>query len=330
MTFFLHAVSLLDSFLPFPFVDSMIMFYVYGFIGWIVEVVYYGVTEEKFINRGFLNGPHCPVYGIGFYGVIWFFRRFIHNFPMLFFGSAFIATFVELIAGVVLYKLFHMRWWDYSEYKYNFHGFICLRFFVYWGLACSLGMYMLHPAVMYIIEHMTYPIRYVVVAVLSAVLVIDIVVTVTSIFRLSDKVKFIGNISGGIRLVSDKLGSQIYDTVDNIVTVTSPAVATTNKSYAEFREMYSKHREEEKELSRKHRAEERELLGSYVDIGKQGLARTKDAAGAKIENMIGTLKGSELRILTILRPGRGDDNDETIRYLQDQLDDIRPTEATKK
>lgn len=329
MAFFYHIIQLLNDFLPFPFLDSMIMFYVYGFIGWIVEVIYYGVTEEKFINRGFLNGPHCPVYGIGFYGVIWFFRPFVHNFPLLFFGSAFIATTVELIAGVVLYAIFHMRWWDYSDYKFNFHGFICLRFFIYWGLACSLGMYMLHPTVMYMIGHTTQPIRVVVVSVLSMLLVIDIIVTVTSIFRLSDKVKFIGNISGGIRLVSDKIGSQIYGTVDNIMTTTTPVVETTNKSYAEFREMYSRHREEEKELSKKHRAEERELLGSYVDIGKQGLAKTKDAAGAKIGSMLGTLKSSEIRILSILRPGRGDDNDETIRYLQDQLEDIRPKEGKK-
>lgn len=329
MAFLSHIVSILDTFLPFPFVDSMIMFYIYGFIGWIVEVIYYGVTEEKFINRGFLNGPHCPVYGIGFYGVIWFFRRFIHNFPLLFFGSAFIATAVELIAGVVLYWIFHMRWWDYSEYKFNFHGFICLRFFIYWGLACSLGMYMLHPSVMYVIGHTMMPIRIVVVAVLSMLMVIDLIVTVTSIFQLSDKVKFIGNISGGIRLVSDKLGSQIYDTVDNIVTTTTPVVETTNKSYSEFREMYSRHREEEKELSKKHRAEERELLGTYVDIGKRGLVKTKDAAGAKFGNMLGNLRSSEIRILSILRPGRGDDNDETIRYLQDQLEDMRPTEVKK-
>ena len=329
MSGFWHLVAFLNCILPFEFTDSMIMFYIYGFIGWIVEVIYYGVTEEKFINRGFLNGPHCPVYGIGFYGVIWFFRPFVHNFPLLFFGSAFIATTVELIAGVVLYWIFHMRWWDYSDYKFNFHGFICLRFFIYWGLACSLGMYMLHPAVMRIIGFMSSPVKRVIVSTFSMILVLDIVVTVTSIFRLSDKVKFIGNISGGIRLVSDKLGSQIYGTVDNIVTTTTPVVETTNKSYSEFREMYSKHREEEKELSKKHRAEERELLGSYVDIGKQGLVKTKDAAGAKIGTILDTIKGSELRILSILRPGHGDDNDETIRYLQDQLEDIRPTEGKK-
>ena len=102
--------------LPFPLDVSLMMFFIYGFIGWVVEVIYYGVTEGKFINRGFLNGALCPVYGIGFYCVIWFFRPFADSFPMLFFGSAIVCTTVEFIAGVILYVIFHLRWWDYSDY----------------------------------------------------------------------------------------------------------------------------------------------------------------------------------------------------------------------
>ena len=307
--------------LPYPFIESYLMFFIYSFVGWVVEVIYYGITEGKFINRGFLAGPLCPVYGLGFYGVIWFFSPLAHNFPVLFFGSAITATTVELLAGVILYWIFHLRWWDYTDYKFNFHGFICLRFSIYWGIACSLGVDMLHPTVMKLINFANGLTKYTVVSILSMILVLDIVVTVTSIFKFNERVRFISNISGGIRLVSDKLGTQIYDTVDTIVTKTSPAVETTTQSYAEFREMYSKHREEEKELSKRHRAEERELLGTYVDIGKQGLVKTKDAAGAKFGSFLGTLKSSEIRILHSLRPGRGDDNDETIRYLQDQLED---------
>ena len=91
--------------LPFPLDVSLMMFFIYGFIGWVVEVIYYGITEGKFINRGFLNGALCPVYGIGFYCVIWFFRPIMDSFPMLFFGSAIVCTTVELIAGAILYAI---------------------------------------------------------------------------------------------------------------------------------------------------------------------------------------------------------------------------------
>ncbi|MCI1264697.1 MAG: putative ABC transporter permease, partial [Saccharofermentans sp.] len=88
--------------LPYPFLDSYMMFFIYSFIGWVVEVIYYGVVEGRFINRGFLNGPMCPLYGLGFYAAIWFFEPFTGNFFVVFFGTALAATTVELIAGVIL------------------------------------------------------------------------------------------------------------------------------------------------------------------------------------------------------------------------------------
>ena len=124
------------------------MFFIYSFIGWIVEVVYYGVTEGQFINRGFLNGPICPVYGLAFYTALYFFEPLKDNVGVIFFGAATACTVVELIAGVILYHIFHLRWWDYTNYKLNFRGFICLRFYIYWGIAGTLGMYVLHPAVL--------------------------------------------------------------------------------------------------------------------------------------------------------------------------------------
>ncbi|MBR2295757.1 MAG: putative ABC transporter permease [Clostridiales bacterium] len=307
--------------LPFPFLDSMIMYFVYGFIGWIVEVIYYGITEGRFINRGFLNGPHCPVYGLGFYGVVWFFQPVADSFPLLFFGSAFTATAVELLAGVILYAIFHLRWWDYSDYKYNFKGFICLRFAIYWGIACSLGMYLLFPLVHEITLHTPEPVKLVFVIIMSGVLIVDLIVSVASIFEFNKKVRFVSSISGGIRLTSDKLGSKIYDTVDTIVTKTSPAVETTTNSYNEFRTMYTNHRNEEKELARKNRAEERALLGSYVKSGKETLVKTKDAAGEKIISTLGSLKRPEIRLLSIIKTNKKDDYDETIRYLKDHYDD---------
>ena len=307
--------------LPFPFIDSMLMFFFYGFIGWIVEVIYYGVTEGKFINRGFLNGPLCPVYGLGFYGVIWAFAPLVHSVPLLFFGSATVATTVELLAGVILYQIFHLRWWDYSDYKYNLNGFICVRFFLYWGLACSLGMYILHPACMTVIGLMPETLKFTLVACLSVITFVDIVVTVTTIIGISQKVRVISSISGGIHKVSDRIGTQIYDTVDTIVTKTGPAVETTQQSYSEFREMYASHRAAEKALARKNRAEERALLANYVTAGKTSLVKTKDAAAEAILHSLVNIKNSEVSILQRIRPGRKDPNAEVIRYMKKNMID---------
>ena len=308
--------------LPFPFDVSLMMFFIYGFIGWVVEVIYYGITEGRFINRGFLNGALCPVYGIGFYCVIWFFRPFMDSFPMLFFGSAIVCTTVELIAGVILYAIFHLRWWDYSEYRLNFKGFICLRFAIYWGIACSLGMYMLHPAVQKLINSIHPTARLVILFVMIVITGIDMIVTVTAIIGFNKKVRFLNSVSGAFRKPSDKIGSSIYGTVDTIVTKTAPAVALTQSDYSEFRDTFAAHRKAERELARKNRAEERALLARYASEGKQGIVNTSKAASKaavdkskaamnKVKNIL-----PEAKLALRIRMNKNDENADTIRMLQ--------------
>lgn len=303
--------------LPFPIDISLLMFFVYGFVGWIVEVIYYGITEGKFINRGFLNGPLCPVYGIGFYCVIWFFLPFMNSFPMLFFGSAIVCTIVELLAGVILYGLFHLRWWDYSDYKYNFHGFICLRFSIYWGIACSLGMFMLHPAVYKIATHIPKSLIGIILGVFTLLLIVDIIVTVTSIIGFNEKVRILSSMSGGLRKYSDKIGSSIYGTVDTIKTKTTPAITVTQSDYNEFREVFTIHRKEEKELARKNRAMERQLIAKYASEGKQGIVNTSKAAVNAVK-----LRLPEIRLARRIRLGKGDENADSIRVLQQHYADM--------
>ena len=208
--------------LPYPFIESYLMFFIYSFVGWVIEVIYYGITEGKFINRGFLAGPLCPVYGLGFYAAIWIFEPFKDNFLILFFGMATACTIVELIAGFILYHAFHMRWWDYSDYKLNLGGYICLRFFIYWGIAASLGMYVLHPTVKWLIAHINYPVRIGILIFFTIVLLADIVTTIITIIGFKKKFAAMEKVVTGTRAVSDKIGSQTYGAVDTIVTVSEP------------------------------------------------------------------------------------------------------------
>lgn len=298
--------------LPFPFIDSMLMFFIYAFIGWVVEVIYYGITEGRFINRGFLNGLVCPVYGIGFYAVICLLRPFVGNFPMLFFGSATICTTAELFAGVILYAIFHLRWWDYSEYKWNLKGFICLRFYLYWGLACSLGMYILHPAESYFLARMSDMLKFSLVVVLVILLVVDIIISTIDYIGLSKHIKALQKISTGLKWPSDKIGSQIYDTVDTLVTKANPAVS----SYNEYMEMFNAHRAEEMELFKAHRDEELKLLGEFVSMGRKSIVESGKATGAKIGGGLSKALKAEKKVLQRIRLNRKDPNAEAIRMIK--------------
>ena len=133
---------------------TVFFFFVYSFLGWCVEVAYAAITRRELVNRGFLNGPVCPIYGCGMTVMIAVLGRFTmpssnmpwyQNVVIAFFGGMIITTLVELIGGYILYKIFHTRWWDYSKYRFNLGGFICPQFSLLWGLGSVLLMVVVHP-----------------------------------------------------------------------------------------------------------------------------------------------------------------------------------------
>lgn len=285
--------------LPYPFFDSLAMFFIYSFIGWVIEVVYYGVTEGQFINRGFLNGPLCPVYGLAFYSALWFFEPLKDNFLIIFFGGSFACTVVELIVGVILYHIFHLRWWDYSNYKMNFHGYICMRFYFYWGIACSFGVYVLHPTVLYSVSHIPDVVLYIFLAVASIFLIIDLIATVSAILKFSEKLKTFNSVAAEFKSASDKIGGSIYGAVDTIVTTNQPAV----EGYANYRKMVADHKAEEEALAKKHKEEERKYIDAFLSSEKELYLNTSKAAKDKMLNLVKGLRVPEKRLLQVISTG---------------------------
>ncbi|MEG0803444.1 MAG: hypothetical protein RSF90_00670 [Pygmaiobacter sp.] len=120
-------------------------FFVYSTLGWCMEVVFHTVNTGKWVNRGFLNGPICPIYGSGVLIVLCVLSPFKDHLLVLFVGGAVLTSLLELATGFVLEKSFHTHWWDYSEMPYNLGGYICLKFSLFWGVGCVLVVGVLHP-----------------------------------------------------------------------------------------------------------------------------------------------------------------------------------------
>ena len=298
--------------LPYPFVESLLMFFIYSFVGWVVEVVYYGITEGKFINRGFLAGPLCPVYGLGFYAAIWIFEPLRNNFFIIFFGMATACTIVELIAGVILYHTFHMRWWDYSDYKLNFRGYICLRFFIYWGIAASLGIYVLHPTVKWLIEHINSPVRIGIVVFFSVILIADIITTIITIVGFKKKFEVMEKVVTGTKAVSDLIGSQIYGAVDTIVTVSEP----TRNHYEQYRKLLADNRKQERELAAQHRAEEKAFANQFTEAEKASLRLAKEQASNAMVSFVRSFKKNEQRLVKVVMVRSGDAGAAVMRFIK--------------
>ena len=133
-------------------VKTVYWFFLYGFIGWGVEVVYAAVKTHKLVNRGFLCGPICPIYGFGMVGLIYS----VSLIPMpgsgstsavaIFFIGMILTTAIELVGGWALFKIYHIRWWDYSNMKFNLGGYICPQFSLLWGLGSVIMVKVVHPA----------------------------------------------------------------------------------------------------------------------------------------------------------------------------------------
>ena len=200
--------------------EICIDFLVYSFLGWVLEVVFHAAKLGKIVNRGFLNGPVCPVYGFGMVGLLMLLQSisstdavedtnvFALFFICLFFGSA-----VELLTGWLLDVIFHMRWWDYSDQPFNIHGYICLRFSLLWGVGGVVVIGMLYPMLSNITTAKI-PQKYgwIVMLLLYIVYFVDFIVTVASILGLNKKLKEIDRLQKMLRKVSDNMTERIGTT----------------------------------------------------------------------------------------------------------------------
>lgn len=187
----------------------------YSFLGWIAEVVYHAVTRGKVVNRGFLNGPVCPVYGFSVIAVlvaVHLTEQTIAAQPgalLLFIDGMLLATAVELFTGWLLDFLFHAQWWDYSDQPFNLHGYICLKFSILWGLSVVFIVRIIHPAISQYIFAL-FPERTGIfpLSILCAVYVLDCITTVLTVRRLSLELRRLEGFRKALRMVSDDMSNR--------------------------------------------------------------------------------------------------------------------------
>lgn len=136
------------------YLDLLLYFSIYSFCGWIMETAFASVKAKKFVNRGFLSGCFCPIYGFGAILIIQsskiigtaiedYSTSLITNI----FLSIFFVTLLEFITGALLEKIFNCKWWDYSSKPFNIKGYICIRYSILWGLLSLLLVQIVHPAI---------------------------------------------------------------------------------------------------------------------------------------------------------------------------------------
>lgn len=192
------------------------LFIIYSFIGWCAEVAAHAVTKGKFINRGFLNGPYCPIYGFGMVIVIICLTPIENNWLLLFLGSIALTTVLELVTAFIMEKFFHTRWWDYSNQKFNLDGYICLKYSLVWGIACVVVMKFINPGIMYLVDLIPVIAGEVIMGIFVLGMLADLTTMIISISNINKRIRSAAHIREAIHATSDKIGSKIADEVLDI------------------------------------------------------------------------------------------------------------------
>lgn len=203
--------------MPQNFYELVWIFIIYAFIGWCTEVSYAALDRGIFVNRGFLNGPYCPIYGCGVVIVVGALTPLKDNLLILFAGSFLLTSILEYITGFVLEKVFHNKWWDYSNKPFNIQGYVCLKFSIYWGLACTFIMDVLHPIIYRGIKMIPHTLGVVLLVILMAGFTVDCFVTVSTILKFNRRLKLMDEMAAKIHKLSDEIGENIYENVTTAV-----------------------------------------------------------------------------------------------------------------
>lgn len=188
-------------------------FFIYGVLGWCVEVAYAAVKQGKFVNRGFLNGPICPIYGVGVVSVIYCLGGVKGGLAVLYAASVVLVTVIEGVTGFVMDKLFHHKWWDYTNQPLNIGGYVCLIFSLIWGVFCVFIVKVFQPMVSSVVAHIPFIIGIPILIICTIGMIADLYVTAAAILKLNKRLEAMDKIAAELHALSDKMGENIYENV---------------------------------------------------------------------------------------------------------------------
>ncbi len=152
--------------------DLIFIFILYSFIGWLLEVITIIIKEKRFVNRGITNGPFCILYGLTAL-IVTLVVGDSHHILAIFFTSMIYGTGLEFIAGKLLERTNHLKWWDYSKKPWNLDGYICLQYSILWGILGVLLIFVANPLFVSLFHQMHTFIKGIILFVLLGIIGLD-------------------------------------------------------------------------------------------------------------------------------------------------------------
>ena len=188
-----------------PLFPLLWLFFCYSFLGWVLETAVSAVRLHRYVDRSVLFGPLCACYGITAVLLTVGLPELRGNYFFLFLGSAICSTVVEWIAGHLLEKATHTRWWDYSDFPFNIGGYICLEFSLLWGVGTLIVMKMVHPVIAGLIEMIPPLVGLILMILLYAIYAADTIVTAFAASDLARDLDALEKVADSMHAVSDAM-----------------------------------------------------------------------------------------------------------------------------
>lgn len=183
----------------------LLFFYIYCFIGWVWESCYVSFNQKKWVNRGFLHGPFLPIYGTGAIVILLSTIPVADNYILIFIFGMIGATILEYFTGALMEKMFKVRYWDYSDEKFNLNGHICLKCSLAWGFFSILMIKLIHSPIKYLVLLLPKQISEVLALAFSFGIAIDATVSFREAMDLKELITNLANSSEEIKNIQRKV-----------------------------------------------------------------------------------------------------------------------------
>lgn len=192
------------------YIILLLLFAVYSFLGWVLETTFASINAGKFINRGFLTGSFCPIYGLGAIliikassGIDIYIEYYYTGVLISVLFSIILVTALEYITGFILERLFNCKWWDYSDNHANIKGYVCLKYSLLWGVLAFLLVQMVHPLILKIVLNIPFRIKIYYAVILGIYFIGDTIRSVTDALNLRNVIINYSNFS--VKMYCEKI-----------------------------------------------------------------------------------------------------------------------------
>ncbi len=189
-------------------VDIFLYFIIYSILGWFGEVIYCYIPTGKFTNRGFFYSPIVPLYGFGAIFIYLLLTPFKGNVLLFFILSMILTSTLEYFTAVIMENMFHLKWWDYSDHRFNIKGRVCLLNSTIFGIGSVIFMYFIHPFISKYVSLIPLDIKHLIVNLFLIIIIVDLYFTLIKLDKLPQRdIHLLSGISKNIQNLENKFNN---------------------------------------------------------------------------------------------------------------------------